>query len=108
MNERGKDKSKVLARARREGRKVLWRNAEGVWHAATNWRNTPFWASEAEGVDGYNVWQKEYEEQRDAYKANASTSALPPRPPRSRSLRGVPSIPAPQPLQKSSRPARRK
>lgn len=38
--------SKAKAEAEREGRKVLWRDQRGSWHAATNLLNTPRWAKE--------------------------------------------------------------
>ncbi len=45
-----KDKSKVLKSAIALGRKVLWKDAKGVWHAATDRFNTPHWATETEDI----------------------------------------------------------
>lgn len=44
-------KETVRKRAIKEGRKVLWKDSEGLWHAATDRRNTPDWATEMENVD---------------------------------------------------------
>lgn len=46
MTARLSSKTKALARAKREGCKVLWSNERGSWHAATNLLNTPRWAKE--------------------------------------------------------------
>ncbi len=45
-----KDKEKARKAAKKEGREVLWKDREGYWHAAINWANTPFWATETEDV----------------------------------------------------------
>lgn len=43
-----KDKEKVRKWAKAQGRKVLWKDARGYWHAATNRDNTPGFAVETE------------------------------------------------------------
>lgn len=45
------DKNKALKKARSMGRKVIWSDREGVWHCATDRRNTPHWATEAIDVE---------------------------------------------------------
>lgn len=45
-----KDKSKALLAARRVGRKVLWLDKFGYWHAATDRQNTPHYAVQTEDV----------------------------------------------------------
>lgn len=45
-----RDKEPVRRWALREGRKVLWKDEEGNWHAATNRANTPEWATETEDL----------------------------------------------------------
>jgi len=44
-------KEKAKKWAIKEGRKVLWKDDKGGWHAATDRRNTPRWAIETEEVD---------------------------------------------------------
>lgn len=46
-----KDKEKVLRFARKEGRMVLWKDAEGVWHAAFSTGHVPKYATEVEQVE---------------------------------------------------------
>lgn len=46
----GRDKSRVLKWALETGRKVLWRDDQGFWHAATDRNNTPHYAVETEDV----------------------------------------------------------
>jgi hypothetical protein len=45
-----KDKKKMREAAIKTGRKVLWKDGQGVWHAATDRDNTPYWAVETEDV----------------------------------------------------------
>lgn len=45
-----KDKAKIRQRAIKEGRKVLWLDDKGYWHAATDRANTPHYAVETEDV----------------------------------------------------------
>ena len=47
---RAKNKETVRVWAKREARKVLWKDEEGYWHAATDRANTPSWAKETEDV----------------------------------------------------------
>lgn len=47
---RTKNKVAVKKRAIKEGRKVLWKDKDGYWHAAKDRRNTPLWAVETEDV----------------------------------------------------------
>lgn len=51
MKRSTKDKEKVRKWAIKEGRKVLWKDDKGFWHAATNRQNTPLWASETEDIE---------------------------------------------------------
>jgi hypothetical protein len=44
-------KVKAIRKAKREGRKVLWKDDKGEWHAATDRFNTPHWATETEDVE---------------------------------------------------------
>ena len=46
-----KDKAKVRKAAIATGRKVLWKDEDGVWHAATDRQNTPYYAIETEDVE---------------------------------------------------------
>lgn len=50
-----KDKSKVLAWAKKENRKVLWLDEKGQWHAATDLNNTPFYSVKAENLEGVSL-----------------------------------------------------
>lgn len=43
-------KDKALAFAKKDNRKVLWKDKDGNWHAATNRANTPHYAIETEDV----------------------------------------------------------
>lgn len=45
------DKAKVRAWALREGRKVLWKDEDGKWRAATDRNNTPHFAIETEDIN---------------------------------------------------------
>lgn len=45
-----KDKIKVRKHAKRVGRKVLWMDDKGMWHAAIDRNNTPHYAVETEDV----------------------------------------------------------
>ena len=47
---RAKNKEQVRVWAKREGRKVLWKDEEGYWHAAMDRANTPGFAVETEDV----------------------------------------------------------
>jgi hypothetical protein len=44
-------KEKARRWAIKEGRKVLWKDKEGGWHAATDRWNTPKWATETEDLE---------------------------------------------------------
>lgn len=45
------DKIKALKYARRAGRKVLWLDERGYWHASTDRANTPHHAVKTEDVE---------------------------------------------------------
>jgi len=45
-----KDKEVIRKWAVKEGRKVLWKDLKGHWHAATDRENTPRWAVETEDL----------------------------------------------------------
>lgn len=47
---RTKDKEKVRKWALSVGRKVLWLDRDGYWHAATDRRSTPGYAVETEDL----------------------------------------------------------
>lgn len=51
MPRQTKDKSKALAAAKKTGRKVLWLDERGYWHASTNRDNTPHYAVQTEDVE---------------------------------------------------------
>lgn len=46
-----KDKEKVRKAAIKAGRKVLWQDDKGIWHAATDRMNTPHHAIATEELD---------------------------------------------------------
>lgn len=46
-----KDKAKVRKWAIKQGRKVLWKDEKGYWHAAKDRNNTPGWAVETEDIE---------------------------------------------------------
>lgn len=46
-----KDKSRIEKYARAVGRKVLWKDKDGYWHAATNRLHTPGYAVETEDLE---------------------------------------------------------
>lgn len=43
-----KDKEKVKAWAKKTGRKILWKDEHGFWHAAMGPNSTPDWCAEKE------------------------------------------------------------
>lgn len=45
------DKDKAIAKCRKMRRKVIWKDEDGVWHCATDRRNTPHDAIESEDVE---------------------------------------------------------
>lgn len=45
-----KNKASVLKAAKSCGRRVLWKDEKGKWHAATNRANTPRHAIETEDI----------------------------------------------------------
>jgi hypothetical protein len=51
-----KDKAKVTKAALKHGRKVLWLDGKGIWHAAVDRQNTPLDAIETEDVDETKLW----------------------------------------------------
>lgn len=50
-----RQKAKVRAKAIAAGRKVLWKDHQGHWHAATDRANTPLWAVETEDIERERV-----------------------------------------------------
>lgn len=46
-----KDKAKALKYAKQSGRKVLWLDDAGNWHASTDRANTPHHAVQTEDVE---------------------------------------------------------
>lgn len=46
-----KNKNKIKQNALKSGRKVLWKDKSGVWHAAINRQNIPNYAVEIEELD---------------------------------------------------------
>lgn len=51
MPHSSKDKARVRKAVQKTGRKVLWLDDKGFWHAATDRANTPHHAVETEDLD---------------------------------------------------------
>lgn len=51
MRKLTKDKAKCEKFARIDGRRVLWKDKDGYWHAATDRNNTPDFAVETEDLE---------------------------------------------------------
>lgn len=45
-----RNKEQARRWATKAGRKVLWKDDRGFWHAATDRRNTPYYATETEEI----------------------------------------------------------